>query len=276
MRIISNLIQRFYAFLNNKKTRRFIEWITLSGNQGIGPSSLAYYLVISLVPISTMIVLILSIFDFSNDYVAILLKQIPIIGDLDLLKIKDQLLDNNPYFISIIISLFFTIFLASKSTYSFLKNYENNTGEKAKKSHYIQKRLYSVVFTIIYEILFAFFIVFLTFFQYKIGIIFHIKILIEICLSILFLFIFFCSLFSLPYGRKWRFKHVYLGAIFSTISTLVCLSAYTYYLSFITRAHVYYGSLSNFIFLLLLLYYCAYLSLLGSHLNHLKYHKQNI
>ena len=73
-----------------------------------------------------------------------------------------------------------------------------------------------------------------------------------------------------------KLSDIITGSFFSSFSITIGMSLYIFYLTNISNASNYYGSLTNFILLLLVIYYSSYVVLLGVQINHMLFKRKRI
>ena len=120
------------------------------------------------------------------------------------------------------------------------------------------------------RLIFSIFNYILTFFDN----IFHLKnnnikgIIIFTLISFIF-FVFLLFLYSISSKEKAKFKDIYLGSILSSLGITIGMNLYIFYLNNYSNANNYYGPLTSYILLLLVIYYSSYITLLGVEINYL-------
>lgn len=249
---------------------------TLGGNSKFAPSSLTFFIMISLVPVITLIVYLLSLLGYQIEDILKYIQE-----NLDLQEQSMNILEH--YFLNIPsiskilfgIGIFVMIYISSKGITFFMYAYAKINDEEMKFKKFFIQRLWGVITSLILEAFLSFLIIFLVLFD---NILFienqSIKSLIFSFILLVILFVFFLFLYSISSSKKTRFKDVYLGALISSLSISVGMSVYIYYLDNYSNAINYYGSLTNFILLLLIIYYSSYIALLGVQINKLKRNPQ--
>lgn len=82
------------------------------------------------------------------------------------------------------------------------------------------------------------------------------------------LILFFMSLYTFYPGRNLRFRDQFWGAVFSAAAWIIFSFCYEFYIQHITNYSRVYGSLGAILLLLLWIYFCICIMLLGAELNH--------
>ena len=93
---------------------------------------------------------------------------------------------------------------------------------------------------------------------------------------LLIVFIFLTFLYSISSSEKVKFKDIYLGALISSFSICIGMTLYILFIENFSNPSSYYGPLTSFILLLLIIYYSSYITLLGVEINYLYKRKKNL
>ena len=239
------------------------------------PGQLAFFVVLSIIPIITLIGLIGSFFNISIDMLnEVILEYVPFEFGNNLTEIiSGKGFDSN---IGILI---FTIFLlASNGLYSVIL--ASNSLYGSDDSDFVKRRIKSVFMTIILILLLVFILLVPTFGG---AILNYIKNLINVSLGfertimifnlfkwpISFFIIFFNIklIYTMAPDKQIESKHVNYGAVFTTIFWLITTLFYSYYVTYFANYDIFYGPLSNVIIIMLWVYLLSYIFVLGMSLN---------
>jgi membrane protein len=239
------------------------------------PGQLAFFFVLSLVPIVSLIGLIGSLFSVSVDsLISIINSNLPEnISNIIVPYIQGRGLDAK-----LSIFLVLTFILASNGAYSMIVS--SNMLYEIKESNELQRRIKSVLLTIILVSLLVFIILVPVFGNYiittinnfkyfhehmnKINIIYQ---LLKWPISLLFIFINLKLIYTIAPDKKIKSKEVTYGAIFTSIFWVLATYFYSYYVDHFSNYDLFYGGLSSIIALMLWIYMLAYLFVLGMALN---------
>lgn len=239
------------------------------------PANLAFFLVLSVVPIFILIGLIASTFSLSLDVV------INFIGE----NLPSQVTDILATFISgkgIDFNVgFFTItafILASNGPHSIIVT--SNTLYNFEQGSYLNRRIKAIILTILLVTLFIFIIVVLAFGNSILKAIFEIGVLknvsnfayslfVYLKWPIAFFIIFFSIklIYTIAPDKSVPSKYVNKGAIFTTLGWVLTTAIYSYYVSHFSKYDIFYGSLSNIIILMMYIYFLSYILVLGIAIN---------
>lgn len=239
------------------------------------PANLAFFLVLSVIPIFILIGLIASTFSLSLDLV------VDFIGE----NLPSQVTEILETFISgkgIDLDVgFFTItafILASNGPHSIIVT--SNTLYNFEQGSYLNRRIKALILTILLVTLFIFIIVVLAFGNNILKAIFEIGILknvsnfayslfVYLKWPIAFFIIFFSIklIYTIAPDKNVPSKYVNKGAIFTTLGWILTTAIYSYYVSHFSKYDIFYGSLSNIIILMMYIYFLSYILVLGIAIN---------
>ena len=239
------------------------------------PANLAFFLVLSVIPILVLIGLIASTFSLSLDAV------VQFIGE----SLPAQVTEILETFISgkgIDLNVgFFTItafILASNGPHSIIVT--SNTLYNFEQGNYLNRRIKAIILTILLVTLFIFIVVVLAFGNSILKAIFEIGILKNISNFAYSLFVylkwpiaFFIIFFSIKLiytiapDKTVPSKYVNKGSIFTTLGWILTTAIYSYYVSHFSKYDIFYGSLSNIIILMMYIYFLSYILVLGIAIN---------
>ncbi len=239
------------------------------------PANLAFFLVLSVVPIFILIGLIASTFSLSLDLI------IDFIGEnlpaqvTEILEtfISGKGLDLNVGFFTIT-----AFILASNGPHSIIVT--SNTLYNFEQGSYLNRRIKALILTILLVTLFIFIIVVLAFGNNILKAIFEIGILknvsnfayslfVYLKWPIAFFIIFFTIklIYTIAPDKSVPSKYVNKGAIFTTLGWILTTAIYSYYVSHFSKYDIFYGSLSNIIILMMYIYFLSYILVLGIAIN---------
>lgn len=243
------------------------------------PGQLAFFLVLSVVPIVTLIGAIASLFSISVDSVIDLMQStVPKeVNDLLIPIMSGKGIDAN-----IIFYMITGFIVASNGAHSIIIT--SNKVYEIDDSDYLRRRIKALFLTIILVVLFFFIIVVLAFGNMilkmilDIGIFKHIRDLVYILFvwlkwPIAFFIIFFLVkvLYTMAPDKRVSSKYMNKGAMFTTLSWSFITAIYSYYVSHFSNYDIFYGSLSGIVVLMMWIYIISYLFVIGIALNASEY-----
>ena len=244
------------------------------------PAHLAFFMVLSVVPIITLIGFVSSFFSISLDSIINSLQNnIPKeIMDLLLPFISGKGVD-----IGIGLSMIIVFLIASNGSNSIIT--ASNTLYKIENSEYLKRRIKALFMTILLVLLFIFVVVVLAFGNSILSFILDLKIFKGIGDNIYHIFVFakwpvayiliFFSLkiiFTVAPDQKISSKYVNKGVQFTTLGWMIVTAIYSFYVRNIANYDIFYGGLSNVIILMMWVYILAYILVLGIAINANFYH----
>lgn len=239
------------------------------------PGQLAFFFVLSIIPIIALIGTIFSKFSIPIEALdEYLLSALPgSVSELLLNTVANQALNFN------IFVFFFSAFvLASNGPHSMIIT--SNEIYKIKSDNVIKRRLKAVGMTFILVGIFLFLILVPvcgdTIFgllretsknQSFIDFLYHIYQIIKYPLSILVVYFNIKLLYVVAPDKKIRSKTTTKGALFTTISWIIATEIYTFYIGSFSKYDLFYGNISNIIILLLWIYILSYIFVFGMAIN---------
>lgn len=240
------------------------------------PGQLAFFFILSLIPIITVI------FDLAG-FLSISIESINEYATQSLpIEISEIILsatnDSSNFNITTASLFFLAFFLASNGTYSIILT--SNFLRDEKETNYIKNKIKAMLLTflIIFTLLFTIFV--LAFGENIIIGLQSIKLLSFISQTILLIFTFlkvpigfgviFLNIkliYILAPEKKIDSKKVNYGALFTTLGWLIATLIFTIYVEKFANYGVFYGPLSNIIVLMIWFYILAYIFVLGMSIN---------
>lgn len=258
-----------------KKTIKNLYDILMIPSMRILPGTLAYYLVLSIVPIVTLIAAACSKFSIATEDITTIFETILPNGVEDLLiSVINSAKNSNLSFALIILTFIFasngahSIILASNNLY--------NINDKS----YLERRIKALFLTIILIGLILFIIFVLGFGNIILKFILSLKIFEKIATQVYSIFIIFKwpvaiitifflikVIYTIAPDSRIPSKYVNKGAIFTTVGLILSTSIYSYYANNIADYSYIYGNLANIIILMVLFFVIAYFIVAGIAIN---------
>lgn len=243
------------------------------------PGQIAFFLVLSIIPLVALIVGIASVFSISiTDFINTFLNSIP----KEAASVIKNVIEGDGLSFNMTIFYVSAFILASNGPHSMIL--ASNTMYKFKNKNYLSRRLKALIMTVILVSLILFVIVVPAFgdFIFK-GIellvgssgvtegAYKIYKIIKYPLSIIFIFISAKLLYTMAPDTRIQSKTTTKGAIFTTVCWILATEIYSYYVGHFTRYNIFYGSVANLIVLFLWVYILAFIFVLGMALNETEY-----
>lgn len=242
-------------------------------DMNILPGHLAFFFVLSLIPILTLITFFATIFNIPVHELSTSIGNLPN-GIVEILV--PAYTDTSITFGNIIIVLI-SFFVASNGADAVILT--SNKLYNIKQSSIVQRRVKSIIVTVIFIGLFLFMLLIPVFGNIIIELISNIvndsiyksiKIIYNILqLPITLLFVYFNIkiIYTIAPDKNIKSKEVSSGAFFTTISWVVISQIYSYYINNFANYSRIYGNLSNLVILMLFIYLLSNIFVIGMALN---------
>lgn len=244
------------------------------------PGNLAFFLVLSIIPIITLVALICSMFSLSLIDITNMLSEIIPKEVEDLLLPFFQGTENTE---NLVWYFALGFVLASNGAHSII--IASNTLYHIKSEPYLKRRIKALFLTIILISLFLFVLIFLAFGNSILKFILSLKIFTTIAtkvysifilmkwpLATIFIFFMVKLLYTMAPDRRIASKYVNHGALFTTIGWLFITAIYSYYANNMANYNLFYGSLSGLVILMMWIYIISYIFVIGIAINTKDYH----
>ena len=235
------------------------------------PGQLAFFLVISIIPLITLVVTIGSGFGLPATSIKETLESVVPSNVIEYLV---PTANNNMLSFNVIVFFVAAFVLASNGTYSIVNT--SNETYKVKGNSEIKKRAKAVLMTIILVMLLLFLILVPAFGDVLVKLIIdsiHNDSASNIIEGIYHILKYPISLFLIYYNLKLLYtiapdtkissRSTIPGALFTTIMWLLSSKIYAFYVDYFANYNVFYGGMSNILVLLIWVYILAYIFTLG-------------
>ncbi len=239
------------------------------------PGNLAFFLVLSIFPILTLIGVIASSFSINVDALA---GVIDVALPTNVANILIDFIQGKGFDKNIGIFMIIGFFLASNGADAIILASNNLYG--FPNSDYIKRRIKSIFIIILIILLFIFMLGFLAFGNHIVELLLQLikdNKLAELISSLFNILKWPFSIFVIYFNVKliytiapdWKIlsKHTTKGAVFTTIGWILVVQIYSYWVSNFSNYDIFYGSLSNIVVLMLLTYIISYILVIGIAIN---------
>ena len=240
------------------------------------PSSLAYYFVLSIVPIISLLLMIASSFNLSTSFLTEFFENN---FSAELVKMITPLVTNQSFSIGFIMYILVAFFLASNGSDAIIVT--SNQIFNIDNKNYFKRRIKAFFVTIILFLLFTFMLIVPVFGEQLISIAGHIGIdssiidvlkalypVLNLPLTLLVLYFGIKLIFIIAPDEKIKSSDVNKGAIFTTLCWVLVTNVYAYYLKHIATYNVYYAGLSTLVMLMVWFYFLAFVFVMGLSFNY--------
>lgn len=260
------------------KFRKFFSKIILilkKPQMRVLPGQLAFFFVLSIIPLITLLVFFGSFLNIpSNELLNFFNQSLP----ESISKILVPAFTENTINVSTIILIIMTIYIASNGANSIIIT--SNTLYNVKDDNPLKIRLKAIIITFIFLSLILFMFIIPIFGKQIITVIsniFHneniynntmmIYNILQIPLSLLFIYFNIKLIYTMSPDVEIKSKDVTYGALFTTVSWVFVTQIYSYYLTHFSNYGRVYGNLSNIIILMFFVYLLANIFVIGMALN---------
>ncbi len=240
------------------------------------PGQLAFFFVLSVVPIVTLITYGASFLHLPVDFIADFLSK-AFGGEMADLIVPIVTLPNVNF------SFFFTLivgfFVASNGARSIIVT--SNAIYGIPDTDFLKRRVKAVIMTMIIVILFIFILIIPVFGKNIVEMVQYVNMNPNITKTMVFAFnllkgpvtwlIIFCFikiLYTMAPDRKVPSSNVNYGSIFTTIMWILVTAIYSYYINNFANYALFYGALANIVMLMLWIYFLATIFVIGLALNY--------
>lgn len=254
--------------------KRVIKYIS-KPEMRVLPGQLAFFIVVSLIPLLALVGTIAGYLSVSTE------QTLQIFGSILPFDITEDIFTVMPgKGLTFNIAVFFisAFLLASNGTHSMIIT--SNEIYKVKNNNIIKRRMKAVGMTFILVLLFLFLLLVPVFgdkifevIAYNIAneqivnISYTIYNLMQYPLSLILIFYNIKLLYTLAPDRKIKRKTTNTGAIFTTVGWIIATKIYSIYAGTFSNYNIFYGSISNILFLLMWVYILSYIFVLGMAFN---------
>lgn len=246
------------------------------------PGQIAFFLVLSLIPIISLVGIAGNFFSLSIETITSFIQtQFP----TDISETVVPLIGGSGLDTSMVFFLIFSFLIASNGAYSIIVASNMIYGKSRDKSM-LKRRIKSVILTILIVLLFIFVLLVPTFGDKIILIIKDLKYMPDLIskqfyymflilkwpVSLMMFFVILKLIYTISPDKEIASKHVNYGALFTSIGWIAVTMAYSYYVTNFAYYDIFYGALSNIIILMFWIYLLSFIFVFGMCLNSNYYH----
>lgn len=240
------------------------------------PGQLAFFFVLSVVPIVTLITYFASYLHVSVDFVSNFLAKA---FSKDLADLLRPMISGTPLGWKFFISLIIGFIIASNGADSIIVT--SNAIDGTPNTNYFRRRLKAIIMTMFMVALFVFILLVPVFGNKIIDMFRYVNIDETITLRIeqvirflkgpiswFVIFMFIKIIYTMAPDRRIASQYTTYGAIFTTVLWIIITFIYSFYITHFARYDIFYGSLANLVILMLWVYLLAYIFVVGMCLNY--------
>lgn len=262
MKRIKNVISRIYS-------------IIIKPEMKVLPGQLAFFLVLSIIPMVVLLGFICSTFKVPFTNVIYAMNEIlpSAISDILVSYINGEGLN-----LTIGISMAAGFILASNGPHSIIIT--SNTLYGIPHSNYLKRHIKALILTILLLLLFVFTLIVLAFGNHIVAFILSFKIfqpisaiaykiyfLLKWPLALFIIFFIVKLIYSIAPDSHVPSKFNTKGTIFTTLGWIFITVIYSYYVTNLSNYNMFYGNLTNIIFLMMWIYFLSYILTFGMAIN---------
>lgn len=263
--------------INIKKWMNDLYRIVTLPEMAILPGQIAFFLVLSLIPIISLVGISGNFFSLSIDTLTNFIQSnFP----TDISEIIIPIVAGNGLDIGMLFFLIFSFILASNGAYSIIIA-SNMIYGKSQDKTLLKRRIKSVMLTMIIVLLFVFVLLVPTFgdkilqfisdFEFvSEGVfnqIYYLFLILKWPVSLLIIFIIIKLIYTISPDKPIASKHVNYGALSTSLGWVAITIIYSYYANNFAYYDLFYGALSNIIILMFWIYLLSFIFVFGMCLN---------
>lgn len=249
--------------------------IIMSPEMSFLPGNLAFFLVLSIFPILTLIGVIASKLGVNvNSFINLISSTFP----NNVSDILNSFIQGKGFDMNIAIFMLIGFFLASNGAHALIL--VSNKLYGFKNDDYVKRRIKAFFLIILIILLFIFMLGFIGFGNYLLNLLLS-KIsdesLVKLIYSLFIILKWPFSLFIIYFNIKLIYtiapdfkimsKDTTKGAIFATLSSILVVQIYSFWITHFSNYDIFYGSLSNIVILMLITYIISYILVIGIAIN---------
>lgn len=239
------------------------------------PGNLAFFLMLSLVPLITLVGILCSKFSISIlEFTSIFENFLP----TAVVEFLHPFFNGTTSGTHIVLFLILGFIVASNGAHAIIL--ASNALYKIDDANYIVRRIKAFFLTIILMLLFVFALVVLAFGNIIVSFILELQIFSSIASSVYEIFVWFKwpiafvlifimikALYTMAPDMKISSKYVNLGSLFTTVGWILSTAIYSFYANNLANYDRFYGNISNIAILMIWLYLISYIFVIGIAIN---------
>ena len=239
------------------------------------PGNLAFYLVLSIFPILTLIGVIATKLGVNiGSFIDLIDSALP----SRIASILESYVQGKGFDTNIGIFMIIGFFLASNGTSAIILASNNLYG--FPNSNYIKRRIKAMFMIVLLILLLIFMLGFIAFGNTLLGyilsflkdqklvdLIYNLFIILKWPFAIFVIFFNVKLIYTIAPDWKIISRHTTRGAIFTTVSWIIVVELYSFWVTNFSNYDIFYGSLSNIVILMLIMYFISYILVIGIAIN---------
>ena len=262
------MIKSFTTFMKRLKA------VIKKPEMRILPGQLAFFLLLSIIPLFALIAVVASGFSLSIENLITTVKETLPEEIADFIV---SIIDGNNINMNIIIFCISGFLLASNGPHSIIIG--SNLLYKVKDKDRITLRVKAIFMTVILIILFLFIIIVPVFGDNIVSLLKYVLPdnldkpivttynILKYPISLFIIFFFLKLLYTIAPDKTIKSKTTTKGALFTTIGWIIATEIYSFYINVFARYNLLYGSVANLLILFIWIYILSYIFMIGMALN---------
>lgn len=249
--------------------------IMMSPSMAYLPGNLAFFLVLSIFPILTLIGVIASKLGVNiNSFLNLISTTFP----TNISDIINSFIQGKGFDMNIGIFMIIGFFLASNGSHALILVSNNLYG--FPNSDYVKRRIKAIFLIVLIILLFIFMLGFIGFGNFLLNLLLSklsdnnvVKLIYSLFVILKWPFALFVIYFNIKLiytiapDSKIMSKDTTKGAIFATLASIIVIEIYSFWVSHFSNYDIFYGSLSNIVVLMLIIYIVSYILVIGIAIN---------
>lgn len=240
------------------------------------PSTLAYYFVLSAVPIISIVLLIATSFNLSASFIIDFIAEN---FSKDLVKLITPIFTEQTFSLGFMIYLGVSFFLASNGSDAIIV--ASNMIFNLENKHYIKRRIKAFGITLIIFLLFTFMLIVPLFGEQIINICMNLGVknsivdimrmlypVLNVPVTLIVMYFAIKLIYVIAPDDKIKSKYVTKGAVFTTTLWFIVTMIYSYYIKNIADYSHYYAGLGTIVMLMVWFYILAFIFVIGISMNY--------
>jgi len=239
------------------------------------PGNIAFFLVLSIFPILTLIGVIAS--KFSLDITSLIdLSELSLPSNIQ--EVLLSFIQGKGFDTNIGVFMIIGFFLASNGADAIILASNNLYG--FPNSDYIKRKIKAIFIIILIILLFIFMLLFLAFGnhilnlilsyikdQNLVNLIYYLFMILKWPFSLFVIFFNVKLIYTIAPDWKIMSKHTTRGAVFTTVGWILVIQVYSFWVNHFSNYDLFYGSLSNIVILLMMTYLISFILVVGIAIN---------
>ncbi len=240
------------------------------------PSTLAYYFVLSAVPIISIVLLVATSFNLSASFITEFIENN---FSTELMNLLTPMVTKQSLSFGYLVYLFMAFYIASNGSNSII--IASNNVFNIENAHFFKRRLKAFLITAVIFLLFLFLLIVPLFGEQilsicdsmgvnnkivdAIGILYPV---LKIPITLIVIFYAIKFIYIIAPDDKVKAAYVNKGAIFTTLLWFVATMVYSYFIKHMAHYNIYYAGLSTIVVLMIWMYILAFVFVMGLSMNY--------